>query len=193
MISRHKGIRITCWDALKLKKENIETLFDSPDLVLMASSNIVAIQCMTRIINKIEKEVKSKVKKRNEYKDLQTVPGIGEILALTITLETGEINRFPKVGNYTSYCRCVASKRMSNDKKKGVGNRKNGNRYLSWAYIEAANFARRYSIKANKYYQRKFSKSNKILATKALASKISKACYYIMRDQVPFQEDKIFT
>ena len=59
-------------------------------------------------------------------------------------LEVGDIDRFPTVGDYSSYCRCVKSERFSNGKKKGNGNRKNGNKYLAWAYIEAANFAIRY-------------------------------------------------
>ena len=63
------------------------------------------------------------------------MPGIGNIPGLTIMLEVGDIKRFPKVGNYSSYCRCVKSDRLSNKKKKGEGNRKNGNKYLAWAYV----------------------------------------------------------
>jgi len=69
------------------------------------------------------------------------VPGIGQILALTIMLETGDIKRFSTVGDYASYCRCVGSQKLSNGKKKGSGNTKNGNKYLAWAFVEAANFA----------------------------------------------------
>jgi len=53
-------------------------------------------------------------------------------------LETGSIARFHSVGQFSSYCRCVESKRISNGKKKGEGNARNGNKYLSWAFIEAA-------------------------------------------------------
>ena len=53
------------------------------------------------------------------------------------TLETGDINRFAKAGNYASYCRAATSRRESNGKKKGIGNRKNGNKYLGWAFVEA--------------------------------------------------------
>ena len=61
---------------------------------------------------------------------LKTVPGIGDILALTILLETGPMARFPSVGDFASYCRCVKSQRLSNGKVKGQGNTKNGNKYL---------------------------------------------------------------
>jgi transposase len=123
---------------------------------------------------------------------LLTIPGIGIILGLTIMLEVGDIGRFREVGNYSSYSRCVGSKKTSNGKKKGENNRKNGNKYLSRAYVEAANFAARYSEAAQKFYQQKMAHSNAIVATKALSNKICRASYYIMRDQVPFDERKLF-
>ena len=124
---------------------------------------------------------------------LLTIPGIGDVLGLTIMLEVGDITRFPKVGNYSSYCRCVGSKRISNNKKKGAGNRKNGNRYLSWAYAEAATFAIRFCPEAQKYHQRKKARTNGFVATKALSNKIARASYYMMRDQVPFEVSKLFS
>jgi transposase len=121
-----------------------------------------------------------------------TMPGIGTILALTIMLETGLIARFPRVGDYTSYCRCVEAKRTSNEKKKGRNNAKNGNRYLAWAFVEGANFAPRYCPQAHSFMQRKMAHKNRSVATKALASKLSKAAYFILRDQVEFDVHKLF-
>lgn len=112
--------------------------------------------------------------------------------ALTIMSETGDIGRFEKVGNYSSYCRCVKSERISNDKPKGRGNAKNGNKYLSRAYVEAANFAVRHSPEARWFWQRKMAKTNRIVATKALANKLARASYYIIRDRVPFDSEKLF-
>ena len=84
------------------------------------------------------------------------------------------------------YCRCVESKRLSNAKKKGENNRKNGNKYLGWAFIEAANFAIRYHDRIKRYYQRKRSRTNGIVAIKACAHKLARASYYVQRDQVTF-------
>ncbi|MFM0631964.1 transposase [Paraburkholderia xenovorans] len=58
-------------------------------------------------------------------------------------LERGAISRFASVGQLSSYCRCVDRRRISNGRKKGEGNTKNGNRYLAWAFIEAAGGALR--------------------------------------------------
>ena len=107
-------------------------------------------------------------------------------------MEVGDISRFPKVGNYSSYCRCVKSQRLSNGKKKGENNSKNGNKYLSWAYIEAANFAARYCPKARAFYQRKCTKKNKIIATKALSNKLARASYFMLRDQIPYDAQLLF-
>ena len=118
--------------------------------------------------------------------------GIGEILGLTIALETGDINRFPAVGDYSSYCRTVSSEHRSNGKKKGRGNTKSGNKYLAWAFVEAATFSSRYNAQARKFYQRKSAKTKPVVAKKALANKLARACYYIMRDQVPFDNERLF-
>ena len=150
------------------------------------------IQVLKMIIRQIEKIVKQQAKLRKEYEQLLTITGIGTILALTIMFEVGDIGRFKKVGNYSSYCRCVNSNRLSNGKKKGENNKKNGNRHLAWAYVEAANFMKRYCSLANAFYQRKMAKQNNIVATKALSNKICRASYFVMRDQVAYDAEKLF-
>jgi len=192
MIARHFGTKMSSNAIKRLEEEDAGSLFDSHHLALAAKNNIGAIRFLGERVKEIEKVVKSHVKLREEFQLLVTIPGIGNILGLTIMLEVGEINRFAKVGNYSSYCRCVKSVRLSNSKKKGEGNRKNGNKYLAWAYVEAANFAIRYCAKAERFYQRKKAKSNGIVAIKALSNKLARASYYIMRDQVPYDGNRLF-
>jgi transposase len=192
MITRNRGLNFSGAQIKRFRDEFIEKLFSDRHLVFTAKRNIETIRFLDRIVGEIEQEVASQIKIKKEFVKLLTTPGIGNILGLTITLEVGNIGRFPKVGNYSSYCRCVESKRTSNGKKKGKNNQKNGNRYLAWAYVEAANHAIRCCPKAQKFFQRKMAKSERVLATKALANKLTKATYYIMRDQVDFDEDKLF-
>ena len=104
---------------------------------------------------------------------------------------SGTLSRF-STADYASYCRCVGSQKLSNGKKKGSGNTKNGNKYLAWAFVEAANFAIRYNARIKSFYQRKKAKSHGVLAIKAVAHKLCRACYYIVRDQVPFDVAKAF-
>jgi transposase len=111
---------------------------------------------------------------------------------LKLPQEVGDIKRFPKVSNYSSYCRAVKSERITNNKKKGEGNRKNGNKYLGWAYVEAANFANRHYPEVQSFYKRKKAKRNGVVAIKALSNKLARASYYVMRDQVPYDANLLF-
>ena len=192
MVSRNHGTRISCNAIKRLDPGDAALMFDHPQLVAGARNSIATIRFLTNRIKDIEREVSSQVTLRDEFKALLTIPGIGEILGLTIMLEVGDINRFPQVGNYSSYCRCVRSERLSNGKKKDENNRKNGNRDLSWAYVEAANFAIRWCPHAHRFYQRKMAKANGIVAIKALSNKLARASYYLMRDQVPYDAGKLF-
>lgn len=78
-------------------------------------------------------------------------------------------------------------------KKKGENNRRNGNRYLAWAFIEAANFAISYSEKAKLFYERKLKETNVIVARKALAHKLARACYWILRTGEAYDEKRLFS
>ncbi len=192
LIARERGEKISSNNIQKLHPPEVAKFFDDQRLILMGQTNIEMIRFLAKQISTIEIMVLAEAQLKPEYEKLLTVPGIGKILGLTIMLETGDIKRFAKVGNYSSYSRCVKSSRTSNDKKKGENNRKNGNRYLSWAYVEAANFIRRYCPEAKAWHQRKVKRSKQVVATKALASKICKACYFIMKDQVDFDVKLIF-
>ncbi len=143
-------------------------------------------------IDGIEAMITRKLKVRKEFIKLLTMPGIGQILGLTIMLEVGHIDRFPTVGDYSSYCRCVRSIRTSNGKITGYGNRKSGNKYLSWAYVEAANYARRFHEAVRSYYEKKMARTNRIVAIKAVSHKLARASYYVMRDGVEYDQARMF-
>lgn len=193
ILARNTARSLSSYHIKKLDDEQAAKLIDDPHITLALKSNLNVIRCLQSVITEIELTVLKQAKIRTEFKKLLTVSGIGEILGLTIMLESGDMSRFPKVGNFSSYCRCVKSERFSNGKKKGEGNRKNGNKYLAWAFIEAANFAIRYNDQVKSFYQKKKSKTNGIIATKAVANKLARACYHILKDQVPFDVNKAFT
>lgn len=132
------------------------------------------------------------MKLRPTFQSLLTVPGIGQTLALTNMLETSEIGRFPTVGQFASYCRCVGSAKLSNGKRKGQGHTKNSNKYLAWALVEAAQVSIRYEPQIVQFYQRKRAKTKVVVALKAVAHKLARACYAIMRDTVPVEVTRAF-
>jgi len=191
--ARNLGSSIRGNQIKRLKEEDVDVLMENEHLSLAIKSNLKVMHCVEEQIKHIESVVKKHARLSPKFSNLLTVNGIGETLALTISLETGDIGRFPSVGDFSSYCRCVSSERISNEKKKGKGNRKNGNKYLAWAFVEAATFATRYNDSARRFYQRKTAKTKAVVAKKALANKLARACYYIMRDNVPFDNERLFT
>jgi transposase len=193
LIARNQGFSVAGNLLQQLKEEDITALMEEEYLAMAANANLAVLKSVNEQIKKIEKAVTQRAKLKPEFRLLKTVPGIGDILALNIALETGNIGRFPTVGDFSSYCRTVKSERISNGKKKGKGNAKCGNKYLAWAFIEAANFAVRYNPSARKFHQRKSAKGKSVVAKKALANKLARACYFIMRDRVPFDNERLFT
>ena len=192
LLTRNTGSSLSGNRIKQLTIEEVEQLLPQAELALAVKSNLVVLQCLEEQIESIEEVVLAQLKLREGFVPLLTVSGIGQILGMTIRLETGEIGRFATVGDFASYCRCVSSQKLSNGKRKGQGNVKNGNKYLAWAFVEAANFAVRYNAQIKRFYQRKQAKTNGVVAIKTVAHKLARACYYILRDQVPFAVDKAF-
>lgn len=194
IIDRNCGTRLKVQSIKKRKEDMVPPFFTgNDDLSLTGKVSKEAIDFFTTKILAVENFVEDKLALKKPYQYLLSIPGIGKILGLTIMLETGQVERFAKVGNYVSYCRKVSTRWTSNDKTKGKGNKKNGNKYLAWAFSEAAEFARRYDKAARAYYNRKMQKTNFMVAHNALAHKLARAAYHIMKDQVPFMPDKLFT
>jgi len=189
---RNTGNSLSSDTIKKLKAEDIEKQFTDQNIVLAMESNLIIYEALKKQILVLEKSIVKQIKLNPRYQYLLSIDGIGKVLALTIMLETGDITRFENVGNYASYCRCVGSQKISNGKKKGKGNTKNGNKYLSWAFVEAANFCIRYNEHAKRYYQKKSTKTKRVVALKALAHKLARASYYVMRDEVAFDSEKLF-
>lgn len=193
IISRNCGCKLSGSKIKQVKQDHITPLLaEQEDLQLSGAVSKETIDFLTLQIKKIEGEVLGRIKKSMAFPALLTMPGIGNILAMTIALETGTTSRFPTVGDFASYCRKVPSTWESNDKIKGRGNSKNGNKYLAWAFSEAAELARRYDEQARSFFNRKAGKTNRMVAHSALAHKLARAAYYIMRDGVPFDHAKLF-
>jgi transposase len=192
LLTRHTGASVSGNRIKQLSAADLERLVPEADVALAVRSTLAVMHCLANEIALLERTIKERAKLRPAFTPLLTVSGIGDILALTIMLETGDIGRFATVGNFASYCRCVDSQKLSNGKRKGQGNVKNGNKYLAWAFVEAANFAVRYNGQIKRYYQRKKDKTNGVVAIKAVAHKLARACDYVMRDHVPFETAKAF-
>ncbi len=183
LVVRNTGNLIKGNALKRLTPEEVYEQLDDPRLVLGADTHLAVIETFNTQIQRLEKAVLADARLRPSFRVLKSIGGVGQTLALTIMYETGEISRFAEVGNYVSYGRLVQSYRGSNRKKKGEGNRKNGNPYLSWAFSEAASFALRFQPLARRYYDRKRSKTCHPVAIRAIAHKLARASFYMLRDQ----------
>lgn len=190
--AREIGTRLSCYAAKTLGMDEIETLGLDVEVARNLQASAAVVNTLNREIAALEKHLHEKVQLSSDYALLMTAPGIGRILATHVMLETGTIERFARVGNFSSYARCVDSVHESNGKKKGQGNVRNGNKYLAWAFIEAANFARRYCPEARRFHDRKKAKTNGVVATKALAHKLARACYHMLKSGQPFDVKRCF-
>lgn len=192
IMAKQLGARMTSNETKRLAADAIDKMPLAADVGLAIKANVAVIATLQAQIEVLEKRLQERVKPRAQYGFLTSVPGIGQALATVILLEAGPIDRFAAVGNFASYARCVDSVRTSNRKKKGEGNVKNGNKYLAWAFVEAANFAVRFCPEAKRFYERKKAKTNNIVATKALAHKLARACYHILKEGKPFDATRCF-
>lgn len=181
-LSRVKGMMVSA----------ARELYAHPADQMIAALQREHITALDGSIAKLEKLVLARARTLPGYKQLNTLPGVGRILGMTIALEVGEIGRFAGPGQFASYCRAVAARRISNEKSKGRNNGKCGNKYLAWAFVEAANFAKRYDERSRRWFDRKVARTCGVVATKALACKLAKAAWHVMSDNVAYDGDRVF-
>lgn len=192
LIARNLGTHAGGNEIKRWQPEHIAAmpLLDEHKQALLA--NLAVMRCLDGQIDALERSILAKAKLREDYRALRTVSGIGEVLASTIALETGDVGRFDSPGNFASYARTVDSRRESNGKKKGEGNAKCGNKHLAWAFIEAAHFAVRYDAAIKRWYQKKCASGLAVVAIKAVAHKLARACWHVMKYGKPFEVSRAF-
>jgi transposase len=189
---RETGIPFPRGAVHTLEQEEILAAFAAPFTKLAATALDNLIAATTVEIKNLDAEALRAHRPNALFQRVTRLDGIANILGMIISLETGSMDRFATAGDYASYGRTVPTRRESNGKKKGEGNPKNGNRYLAWAWVEAAQYARRFQPLARQWYDRKARATNPVIATKALACKLCKAAYYVMRDDIPFDAQRLF-
>jgi transposase len=192
LYTRTTGQEMTLSQLKGLEIKEAQDLYDHPANQLIAGMQIKHVEQLSESLEKIEKVVLASARELPCYSKLTTLPGVGKILGMTITMEVGDIKRFADPGNFASYCRTVEAQRTSNSKKKGENNSKCGNRYLAWAFVEAANFARRSDPHCRQWFDRKAAKTSNVIATKALACKLAKAAWYLMAEGTDYDAERMF-
>jgi transposase len=188
-IWRSTGVRIA---SQQIKRADFQPRLEDAHEQLAVASGLTVLRAAQIEVKRLERAALAVMQPRPEYQVLQTLRGVGPVLGLTISLETGPIERFAGPGPYASYCRLVGSQHLSNGKKKGEGNAKAGNKYLSWAFSEAAHFGVRFEPRVKRFYERKRAQRNGMVAIRAVAHKYARAAYVMLKQQQPFDARQLF-
>jgi transposase len=125
----------------------------------------------------------------NSFFLLNSIPGVGKVLAMTILYEVHDISRFPTVQDFASYARLIRCARESAGKRSGTSGSKIGNAHLKWAISEAAVLMLRHADieKLQNRLQRKHSKGK---AMGVLAHKLGRTIYYMLLRKKPFEMER---
>jgi transposase len=168
--------------------------FPDPAVRKSIETNLALIDHYDRVLKALELHLAqtAKVHDVNAYYRLRSVPGIGKILALVLLYEIHDIQRFPRVQDFVSYCRLVKCAKESDGKHYGYAGTKIGNAHLKWAFSEAAVLSLRKNPVAQRYVARLAQKHGKGKALTLLAHKLARAVYYMLRRGQAFDATKFF-
>jgi len=176
-------------------EEELLAAEDDPLRRLALQNDLAMIRHYDAQIKLLEGKLVSLAKKQSgrDFALLQSVPGIGLSLGLTILHEIGPIERFPTVKDFLSYCRLVKGTVASAGKIKGLRGAKLGNPYLRWAFGEAAIIAKRDHAIIGPLAQRLEARfqGNKFKANTVVAIKLARAVYFMLKDKTVFDPERL--
>lgn len=177
----------------EVAQQVLTTYFDHRLVRIKVGSLLNRIRFLATEIEQLDQELLSLLKPNLYSKSLQTIKGCGFVTSMIIALEIGEIERFNTHKDFVSYCRLAPTSKLSNGKSKGVGNAKNGNAYLSWAFTELANLVVRFNPEAKRYYDRLFNRSRlRVKAIRSLAAKMARAIFMMLKHGETFDLKRCF-
>jgi transposase len=172
--------------ANKANREDVAEHFPDPSVRKAIEVDVSLIDHYDQLLRELELYLTRSAKTEDvqTFARLQSVPGIGQILALVLLYELQDIRRFPRVQDFVSYCRLVKGAKESNGKRLGTAGKKIGNVHLRWAFAEAAGLFIRQSQPGKEYFAKLEHKHGKAKALTVLAHKLGRAVYYrLTREQ----------
>jgi transposase len=174
--------------AYKANREGVEEHFPDPSVRKTIEVDVALIDHYDKVLREVELYITrtAKVHDGQSFARLQSVPGIGQILALVLLYEIQDVARFPRVQDFVSYCRLVKCAKESNGKRVGTSGKKIGNVHLRWAFAEAAVLFLRQNQPGKEYFAQLAPKHGKAKALTVLAHKLARAVYYMLTREQPF-------
>ena len=169
--------------------------FENPAVQMSMAANLAMIEAYDKVLSVLERQIVRSAKEHDStsYALLKTIPGVGKIIALNLLYEIEDINRFPRVQDFASYCRLVKCAKESNGKKYGTAGKKIGNAHLRWAFSEAAQLFLKGNEQGQRYLQKITSKHGKGKALSILAHKLGRAVYFMLKNKEGFDMNRFLT
>jgi transposase len=174
--------------AYKANREGVAERFADPAVQKSMEVDLTLIDYYDRLLTDVELHIVKSAKQHdaNTFYRLRSIPGVGKILALVLLYEIHDIDRFPSVQDFVSYCRLVKCAKESAGKRYGTSGTKIGNAYLKWAFSEAAALFLRNNPEAQTYLAKLEKKHGKGKALTILAHKLARAVYYMLKREIVF-------
>ena len=175
--------------AYKSNRAGVAERFEDPSVRTSIELDLDQLNHFDEQIRKLELylERTAKLDDPQNFFRLQTIPGVGRILAMTMLYEIYDIKRFPTVGKFLSYCRLVKGSHTSAGKSYGSPGKKIGNAHLKWAFSEAVPLLKRCCPEVSDFVDRIEKKHGKARAFSYLAVKLGRAVYYMLKRNEAFE------
>lgn len=173
----------------------LERFGDEPSLQMSVATDIALLDAYDEMIHDLELYLIHQIRQDANalFYLLRSIPGIGEILSMTLLYEIHDIERFPRVQDFLSYARLVKGTRESAGKKKASAGRKMGNVRLKWAFSEAAVLFLRKNLLGQRLFARLKKKHGRGKALSVLAAKLGRSVYFVLSRHTPFDLKKFVT
>ncbi len=172
-------------------RDEVLAAFDDVQVRTSVEADLDLIAHCDRLIRRLEHQLErqARIHDRRTYDLLRSIPGVGQVLALVLLYEIDDIGRFDSHQQFCSYARLIRSKKTSAGKAAGLpSHKKIGNRYLKWAFSEAAVLLLRESAAVKRYKERLVQKHGKGKALGILAHKLGRSVYYMLHRGDYFDE-----
>jgi transposase len=181
--------------ANKSNREGVAEQFPDPSVRKTIEVEVSLIDHYDHLLGEVERSLTRSAKAHDvqTFARLQSVPGIGQILALVILYEIQDIARFPRVQDFVSYCRVVKCAKESGGKRLGPSGTKIGNVHLRWAFAAAAVLFIRQSQPGKAYFAKLEHQHGTATALTVLAHKLGRAVYSMLTREQAFDLQRFVT
>jgi len=181
--------------AYKANREGVEEHCPDPSVRKTIEGEVALIDHYDQLLGEVELYITrpAKTHEVQTFSRLQSVPGIGPILALVILYEIHDLPRFPRVQDFVSYCRLVKCAKESAGQRLGSSGKKIGKVHLRWAFAEAAVLFLRHNQPGKEYFTTLEHQPGKAKALTGLAHKLARAVYYLLTREQAFDLKRFVT